>query len=178
MHVPELDYCRGALNWALHSILPDWNVMKMILRRRSLEQHLTISIRLALFVLVGFGAVKLIGSFGQAPILFLKDQLIGAQFMHLYLSVGTLEVCAGAMGLLFLSNRANAAMILWFALSFLSYRFLSFTMGVNQFCPCLGSIASWFPFLERQQNGLALSAAIWLFLVAGWSLIGFNRFVK
>ncbi|HET7625125.1 MAG TPA: hypothetical protein VFM25_07660, partial [Verrucomicrobiae bacterium] len=62
-----------------------------------------------------------------------------------------------------LSNSAWA--VIWFSLAIIGYRILAHSSG-HSYCPCLGDVADWWPWLGQHENQVLMTTAIWLLLTS------------
>jgi hypothetical protein len=60
--------------------------------------------------------------------------------------------------------------IFGFAVAVLVYRVLASANGAH-FCPCMGNVTSWWPWLGRHESPILTSVAIWLLLTSSFQII-------
>jgi len=98
------------------------------------------------------------------PILYV---VAGASLVECYLCV-------------YISLTVDIVKIAWAAFAFanviLAYRVIALTKGIT-YCPCLGNVANWWPWLGRHEGPIMTSIAIWLFLTSALQLISERKVV-
>lgn len=75
---------------------------------------------------------------------------------------------------IYVASSASSTKVTWFvfvfAVGILAYRAAAYANGAS-YCPCLGNVISWWPWLGRHENPILTSVAIWLFLTSAIQLI-------
>jgi hypothetical protein len=114
---------------------------------------------------------KLLSLIHPTRLLFQPDAIFMVPMMYVVLAAAIIElgIC------LFLWRGRNdpqkAFAVLVFAALILSYRAGLHVNGVH-FCPCLGNVASWWPWLGSHESPVLVTIALWLLLT---SLIQLGR---
>lgn len=118
-------------------------------------------------ILLLFGVIKLISSLGSETLLLQPEPVTGLSLRYFLMFAGLFEIGAGAW-VVFSSQGLESvkkSLLAGFCFAFIAYRLLLWKSGFHGWCPCLGSLAQWFPWLSTHMKGLSDSALV-LLLVA------------
>lgn len=139
--------------YTLQGFLKEFNFFSVVKKRECLKIIDTIrplALRMAGVVLLVFGLIKIISSFGEERVLLQLDPVVGVALWKLLLAAGLVEVAAGYC--LYKSvgpAGGRTAALGGFCLAFSVYRFEIWSSGFHGWCPCLGSVGEWFPWLSN-----------------------------
>ena len=107
--------------------------------------------------LLMFGLAKLI-SWSGLPLTTI-DPILGIPQRYLMLGLAGFETVCGV--LLLKSGRIELiAVVLWFSIAVLCYRFALIFVAPGLSCPCLGSAYAWFGISRSSADKLSMIAAI------------------
>jgi hypothetical protein len=83
---------------------------------------------------------KFVGGVGNAPILQIRDPIVGLRFGHLMIAAATLELAVAICCFLSKNLTLPLIFIAWIGTSFLIYRVGLHSIGWQSPCSCLGNL--------------------------------------
>jgi hypothetical protein len=113
---------------------------------------------------------KLVGLFHPTQLLFQEDPVFKIRIIYVLASACLLEMFLCIYLRYCGVEKKGVRAVFAFAVLILAYRLISFGSGVA-YCPCLGNIIDWWPWLGRHEESIMSSVAIWLFLTSAIQLI-------
>jgi hypothetical protein len=91
------------------------------------------------WLLSATGLAKLVGFFGHAPVLGLREPIMQIPFRELFLVAGMVELAVAVFCLTTKRLNLSMAIIAWLSAVFLAYRASLTWVGWKMPCPCLGN---------------------------------------
>ena len=117
---------------------------------------------------------KFLGLLYPTALLYQLDPVFKVPIYYVVVVACFGEFCLCIFIGFFLDDVKAAWTIFGFAIAVLTYRAISFSSGVS-YCPCLGNVADWWPWLGRHETPLLTTIAIWLLLTSAFQLVWRSR---
>jgi len=129
---------------------------------------------IVIIILCSTALSKLLGLLHPALLLYQRDPVFG---IPNYFIVGaatfvefSLCVCIG----FFFDDNPAAWSVFVFSMLLLAYRAIAAVHGVA-YCPCLGNVVNWWPWLGRYENPILTSVLVWLLMTSVFQLLWRNQ---
>jgi|CXWL01.1.fsa_nt_gi hypothetical protein len=116
--------------------------------------------RIAAWLLLLTGGLKVIASFQSDSILNLVDPILLIRNSYLYMGTGLLEIAVACVLSFGRNTEVKTALLCWIAGCFAAYRYGWHASGIHTPCPCLGTGFAWWPWLQAH-----LSTIGWVFFL-------------
>lgn len=113
---------------------------------------------------------KLISVLYPTGLSHLVDPVFKVPILYVVAMASIMEIILCVCLAFFFDHGKSLWSIFAFALTVLTYRALANLSGVH-FCPCMGNIADWWPWLGRHESAIMTTVAIWLLLTSSLQII-------
>jgi hypothetical protein len=112
---------------------------------------------------------KLLSLLNPTKLLLQTDPVFGVPIPYVMAGAGLLEIGI-CVFLAFTRDKIKAALAVFaFAVLVLSYRVGMYVNGIH-YCPCLGNLVDWWPWLGSHEGPVMVSIALWLLLTSSVQL--------
>jgi hypothetical protein len=113
---------------------------------------------------------KLLSVLCPTELLHLIDPVFKVPILYVVAMASIMEIILCVCLAFFFDYEKSLWSIFAFALAVLTYRALANLSGVH-FCPCMGNIADWWPWLGRHESAIMTTVAIWMLLTSSLQII-------
>lgn len=117
---------------------------------------------------------KLLGLLHPALLLYQHDPVFNVSIYFIIAAAAFLEFSLCACIWFFFDDKNTAWGVFVFSIVVLAYRVIAAVHGAT-YCPCLGNVANWWPWLGRHENSILTSVIIWLLMTSIFQLVWRNE---
>lgn len=141
------------------------------LHKSTCDKDVTSIWKIILIIIIGLTALtKFLAIINPTPLLQQTDQIIKVPMFYV-IAGACLAECFLLVYIGFASKTIKIAWAVFaFAVTILSYRAVALANGLT-YCPCLGNVTDWWPWLGRHEGPILTSIAVWLLLTSVIQLI-------